>query len=286
MIGRVCALGLLSVGMAMGQAPPAAKETAPAKALSFDVVSIRQNMSPRGPEMPPQFGPTPDGYRTTNMPLALVVVTAFPRQAAGTIFDPDRVTGLPDWAKQDRFDIDAKVAEEDLPEWQKPASQSAMLPAMLQALLADRCKIVVHREMKDLPVYLLVVGKNGPKFKETNPAEPHPAGITLPGGAIIVPSEKGTSMYGTSMGMLATVLTSMGKMVRPIQDKTGLSGRYDIVIPRPDMGPPPTAEGGRPAFDPSDMIFSAVEALGLKLESGKSSVETLVVDHIERPTAN
>ena len=74
---------------------------------------------------------------------------------------------------------------------------------------------------------------------------------------------------------------------RVIQDKTGLTGKYDMVIPRPDMGPPPVAGAGGPSgFDPSEMIFSAVDALGLKLEPSKSLVETLVVDHIEKPSEN
>jgi uncharacterized protein (TIGR03435 family) len=269
--------------MAMGQAASAPAAT---KALAFDVVSIKQNVSPTGPRMgPPEFGPTPDGYRMTNMPLAIAIITAYAPTTGGGVITPDHVLGLPDWATRDRYDIDAKVAQEDLAEWQKPAAQEAMLGAMLQALLADRCKLQIHRESKESQVYLLVVGKGGPKFKETDPTATHPAGITLPGGAKVVPSsDGGVSMYGTSMGMLATVLSSMGRLGRPIQDKTGLTGSYDVVIPRPDMGPPMTGAGGAP--DMTDVVMSMADALGLKLESGKSSVETLVVDHMEKPSEN
>ncbi|HEY4379812.1 MAG TPA: TIGR03435 family protein [Acidobacteriaceae bacterium] len=283
MIGKICATILLSVGVAMGQAasPEPAK---PAKSMAFEVASIRQNTTPMDQRMgPPQFGPTPDGYRLANMPLAMVIMTAYPAsEGGGALLTPDRISGLPDWGMQDRYDIVAKVAEEDLPEWQKPAKQTEMLQAMLQTLLADRCKIKVHRDSKELPVYMLTVGKNGPKFKESDPAEQHAPGMTLPGGATMVPSQNGgMSMYGTSMGMLATLLSSMGRVGRPVQDKTGLTGKYDITIQRPDMG-----GGGGAAVDPTDMVFTVVNALGLKLEPSKASVETLVVDHIEKPSEN
>ena len=289
--GKIFVVGLLCVGVVIGQTAPAppAKGAGTSKALTFDVISIKQNVSTGPRTGPPQFGPTADGYRMTNMSLAVVIVTAYPPTVGGGIIMPNQVLGLPDWAMQQRYDIDAKVAPEDLAEWQKPAAQTEMLEAMLQALLADRCKLQLHRENKDSSVYLLVVGKGGPKFKEADPAATHPAGMTLPGGATVVPSDNGDiKLYGTSMGMLATLLGSMAGpgMGRTIQDKTGLTGRYDIVVPRPDMGGEPGGPGGAGGADRSGMVFSMVVALGLKLESGKSSVETLVVDHIEKPTEN
>jgi uncharacterized protein (TIGR03435 family) len=288
MIGRICLVALLGfgTGLAAAQSPVTPAAPVPTKRLAFDVVSIKQNLSTGQRTGPPQFGPTPDGYRMTSMPLAAVIAIAYPPATGGGIIMPDHVLGLPDWATQQRYDIDAKVTEEDMAQWQKPAAQTAMLEAMLQSLLADRCKLQIHRESKESSAYLLVVGKGGPKFKEADPAATHPAGMTLPGGATVVPSENGElKLYGTSMGMLATVLGSMGGpgVGRPIQDKTGLTGRYDIVIPRPDMGGGP---GGPDGADRGGMVFSMVEALGLKLESGKSSVETLVVDHIEKPSEN
>ena len=298
MVGKILAVWLVGVGMAVGQtatapvsAPVAAAAAttataaAPAKVYAFDVVSIRQNQSLQYQSGPGKYGPTPDGYRMTSAWLALVIMTAYPPQTGGgALFTPDRLTGLPDWAMSERYDIDAKVAEEDLPEWQKPARQTAMLQAMLQALLVERCKIVVHRESKDSPVYLLEVGKSGPRFKATDPAVAHPPGVTLPGGAILVPGDNGAMhLYGVSMGMLATLLDSLGvgELGRPIQDKTGLAGLYNVAIPRQDMG---AADGQ--SLDPSEKVFATVEALGLKLESRKSSVETLVIDHMERPSAN
>lgn len=284
MIRKLCIAGTLCAGLAIAQSTAVPSVTPRTKPLAFGVVSIRQNTSPMDVKRagPPQFGPTPDGWHMTNMPLALAIATAFPLPATGAMPNPDNIAGLPDWAKQNGFDIDARVSEEDLADWQKPALQPAMLQAMLQAMLAERCKIAIHRETKESMVYLLVLAKNGPKFKESDPAVAPPVGTTLPGGASVIASRRAVNLYGTSMSTLATVLSAMGKMDRPIQDRTGLKGRYDIVIQKPA----PDAEGARAASDPSEMVFSAVEALGLKLQPGKSTVETLVVDHIDRPTAN
>jgi len=93
------------------------------------------------------------------------------------------------------------------------------------------------------------------------------------------------------MQSLASLLSSIGGNAagRPIQDRTDLTGRYDITLKRPDsVPPPPTSESaGGAAQDPSSaVVLSLVEDLGLKLVSSKAPVETLVIDHIERPTAN
>jgi uncharacterized protein (TIGR03435 family) len=298
MIRNTVVAALLSFSFAMAQSPSAPKDAAPAKQLAFDVISIRQNTSPQQNGMP-VFGPTPDGYRMVNQPIVLALLSAYePSAGNGALFTPDRVVGLPDWAMRDRFDIDAKVAQEDLPEWQKPDRQKAMLQAMLQALLVERCKIVVRRDNKDTSVYSLVVGKNGPKFKPTDPADLVPAGVTLPGGAVLVQSRDGMEIHGATMGLLASVLSSMGGAGpmgggRPVQDKTGLTGKFDITMKRPEMGPPPPPPGGPGGagpggggFDPAEIMFSMVDSLGLKLESTKSSVETLVIDHIEKPSEN
>ncbi len=225
-----------------------------------------------------------------NMPLAFVILSAYePQGGNGALFTPDRLQGMPDWVMRDRYDVSAKVSDEDLPEWQKPAAQKPMLQAMLQAMLADRCKMAVHREMKDASVYLLVVGKNGPKFKESDPADPPPPGVTLPGGAVVA-QQSGTTMklYRANMGLLTTMLTSMASTGRPIQDKTGLTGKYDIVIQQPDMGPPAggAADGASAPPDRLSMVMSVVEGLGLKLESSKGQTEMLVIDHIEKPSDN
>jgi uncharacterized protein (TIGR03435 family) len=259
--------------------------------MAFDVVSIRQNLAGPGPGLP-QFGPTADGYRAANSPMILLIETAYLPTTGATTFTRAQVSGLPDWASQDNFAIDAKVSEEELPDWHNPDKRPAMLRAMLQALLVDRCKLVVHREVKEVPVYSLVVGKNGPKFKPTNPDETH-EGVKLPFGGILSPNPKGIGMtlYAAPMTSLAAIMSSLGRMGtgRPIEDKTGLTGLYDIVLTQGggiDVERR-SAQDASAASDPGGNSAAAMaEALGLKLESNKAPVETLVIDHMERPSEN
>jgi len=97
-------------------------------------------------------------------------------------------------------------------------------------------------------------------------------------------------MYDTTIGLVTTMLSEMGGMGglgRPVLDKTGLTGRYDIVIKRQDMMPPPPASGDASSPpDPASMVMSMADALGLKLEPGKGQMETLVIDHMEKPSEN
>ena len=286
MVCKVWMVALLSAGMAMGQATsaPSPATAKPGKPLTFDAVSIRQNISGDAE----QFGPTPDGYRMSNMTLELPIMTAYVPQIGGAVFySDDQIKGFPVWMMTERYDINARIAEEDRAEWQNPALQKVMLQAMMRALLEDRCKMVVHREVKEAAVYSLVVGKNGPKFKPTNPDVAHPGGEALPWGGTVVFSNSGVSLYGTSMASLASILSQMLNMHRPILDKTGLTGRYDIVLKNPEMGAPPVAQQSGPsASDPSDSFSWVSESTGLKLESTKAPAETLVIDHIERPSEN
>jgi len=263
---------------------------APAKAYTFDVVSIRQNNTPlRGQRGIPQSGPTADGYRLTNDNLLLVLLAAYVPQAGGaTFYGLAQIKGIPNWSE--RYDIDARISDADRAAWQNPAEQKVMLQAMLQAMLADRCKLAVHREIKEVPVYSLVVAKGGPKFKETDPTVEHPAGYKLPwGGEITMTfSNDGGSykMYGISMASFATWFSSWAG--RPVQDKTGLTGKYDLTMKQPALsGPSPGEQQDETASDPGGSAsYSMVKDLGLKLESAKGQVETLVIDHMERPSEN
>jgi uncharacterized protein (TIGR03435 family) len=284
MIARILALGLMGVGMAAGQVPAAAPT--PAKAYTFEVVSIRQNKSPiRMEKGAPDVGPTADGYRMRNISMMTPLLTAFPPQVGGGAFYPyDQLKGLPDW--QERYDIEARISDEDRAEWQKPERQRVMLQSMLQAMLVDRCKLVVHREVKDVPIYALVVAKGGVKFKETDPKVEHPDGFKLPGGGVEVMNfSKGVSIgfYGITMAPLASWLSGGGT---PVQDKTGLTGKYDVVLKRVEMGPAPDEPGGASASDPVGANQWDIKSLGLELKPAKGQVETLVIDHMEKPTEN
>jgi uncharacterized protein (TIGR03435 family) len=276
------------MGAALVAASPAQSDTADGKTLAFDVVSIRENKT-GGFTFSPVMGPTADGYRVTNLPLTLPILTAYvPTVGGATFFSKDTVLGLPDWVNSDRYDVNAKISDADRERWQKPAEQPAMLRAMLQAALAERCKLAVHRETKEDSVMFLELAKGGPKFKATDPAAEHPGGIKLPFGGMMVPSSDGMTLYGASMTSVATLLSTMSNGGATVVDRTGLTGSYDIVIKRPER-PMADATAGSPnmvtATDPSSSLM-ALDALGLKLRPGKSVVERLVIDHIERPSAN
>ena len=145
---------------------------------------------------------------------------------------------------------------------------------MLQTLLAERFNLKVHREMKEMPVYALVVGKNGPKFKESAP------------DATFV-SNHGVNGRNQNMTLSKATMESVADDIRnfldrPVVDKTWLTGTYDVKM---EATPGFTINNDPDLRDIS--IFTAVqEQLGLRLEAQKAMVEVLVVDHVEKPSEN
>jgi uncharacterized protein (TIGR03435 family) len=167
------------------------------------------------------------------------------------------------------YDIVAKAEGEGIP-------TKAEFRQMLQLLLADRFKLKVHTESHEMPVYGLVVGKNGPKFKESAP-DGNPMGrLTVSGRNYVV------TMAKASMDDLVNAVAN-SFLDRPVVDKTGLTGTYEINL---TYTPATRANLSEP--DLSDIsIFTAVqEQLGLKLEPQKGTVDVMVVDHVEKPSVN
>ncbi len=219
--------------------------------------------------------------------LQSAVLSAYGVYANGATINPrlPEITGAPAWAASDTYDITAK-AEGDAP-------FPRMAGPMLRALLEDRFQLKVHRETKEVPVYFLTVAKNGPRLEETregscilidqeHPQLPSPTpGQPAPRycGRVMVqnngPVIRMTS-HGAGMDLLASVM--LNRMLgRLVIDKTGLTGRYEIQM---EFAPEGTAETDAPT------IFDALHKLGLTLEPGKGPAETLVIDHVERPTEN
>ena len=235
----------------------------------------------------PEIGPTPDGWRMVDNGLGLAILQAYVPQTGAAFYTDQQISGLPEWVHRESYEIQARVSEADLTDWRNPAKQPEMLRAMLRAMLADRCGLVVHRETKEVSVLALVPGKSGLKLKEVVPDEPHPSGIPLPGGGVIAPEDGGKAIhiYAASMSSFASLLSNLVK--QPVKDKTGLTGKYDMVIPNLALvaATPPQQENGE-ASDPGLTMFSVVAGLGLKLESTKGEVETLMIDHMEHPTEN
>jgi uncharacterized protein (TIGR03435 family) len=251
--------------------------------LSFDVVSIRRNIS-GSREMTRQSAADTDDITMTNVPLALVVFYAY------HINDQNLATGIPEWAWSERYDLIAKVAASDLPAYH--ALTNTQRAAMLQAVLADRLKLQLHRETKDRPVFALVVAKGGPKLEQSKPGEAQPnTAKSNPGGFV-----HGATIFTTGPGQITGEAATMADLAlslsnrgaeslgRPVVDKTGLSGKYDFTL---QIAPESAASGEGDAQQQATSLFTALEEqLGLKLQPAAAPTEYLVVDHIERPSVN
>jgi uncharacterized protein (TIGR03435 family) len=254
--------------------------------LSFDVVSVKPNTS--GDRRTLGIRILPGGNVTvTNTTLWDVILSAY--------WIPDYlVSGAPDWIKTERFDIEAKVPPNIIPKGLSDRARNDYVRRMMQTMLAERFKVVVHRETKDMPVYELVVAKNGPKLTKapdrdcSDGKRCHTWG---PGNPMMQGGFPGTSV---DMDDLIDIMQMW--LDHPPVNKTNIHGMFDIRI---QFNPRPTAQpsGGRNApgagepinADPASLpdLFTALqEQLGLKLEPRKGQVETIVIDHVERPTAN
>src|SRR6266403_4039057 len=152
-----------------GAAPP--DVTADVKVPAFDVVSVKPNKSDSGMV---RIMAKPDGYSASNVSLKMLI------QAAYGIRE-DLISGAPSWADSARFDIDAKVAGSDVDALKKLTPEQRRL--ILQPLLADRFKLKIHTETKQLPVYELVLAKGGSKLKEATPGDTYATGLKGPDGA-------------------------------------------------------------------------------------------------------
>ena len=257
---------------------PRARAQSKAEALTFEVASVK----PSDPNLRRiRMGYTPDGgLNAVNVTLKELIANAY-NIVCGKFCDDERISGGPKWIYSDRFDVVTKGPQ--LPQPGRAAREQ--IRQCVQALLADRFKLVIRRETREMQVYHLVVAKNGSKLKEyTGDDQNGGVGGNRPGQLI---GER-TSLYG-----LVANLTSM--LGRPVIDRTGLTGRYDFKLEwTPEMPPDgkgPDGSGEKvsasaPGFaDPS--IFTALqEQLGLKLESQKGPVEVIIIERAEKPAAN
>jgi uncharacterized protein (TIGR03435 family) len=176
------------------------------------------------------------------------------------------LVGAPQWLDSQSYRIVAKPSPGPLPKDNEESHKQ--LAERLQSLLAERFHLEVHWETRELPIYELIVAKDGPKLKEVQ-ADPANFKLRMPSGHIF-------TQGGGKMKMLAAVLGS--HVGREVVDKTGLDGYYVIDL---QFSPNDSPDDVRPS------LFTALqEQLGLKLESRKAPVKVLVVDHIERPSVN
>jgi len=253
--------------------------------LAFEIASVKPNKA--GPSSLQRAGLSA-GERVTmiNVPLLTLLQIAYPGMS--------EIVGAPKWVGSpggpnfdaDRFDVNAKAATQ---------SSVDQLRLMLQALLADRFKLAVHMESRPADVYALRLaradGRLGPNLRraaadcralvaaETNPTPgKHPCGTV---GTNLPP----WSMRGVPLTQLQIFRIELG---RPIVDKTGLTGAFDLDLNwTPRWAFEPSFDRGRfPNIDPGgpDLFTAVQDQLGLKLVSEKDDQSVLVIDHVERPT--
>ena len=263
-------LGLLQQSVALPPAAPVVPRTAdehPAEERKgFEVVSVRP--SGRG-SFPGECGGgilqlDPDRLTVTNATLYRLIALAYGKNCSVSSAN-SLLSVTADWMRLDRFDIQVTIPE-GVPSYtlqELDNGNASQLQLILQRMLTDRFKLVLHRETREMTVYALTLAKNAPRLPP-----PPPAGVyrkIAPDGF-----ERHTVNLGT-MRSFASFLSGSPLIHHLVMDKTGLQGEYEFLF-------------GWNTDD--DFLDSMQDQLGLRLESAKTPVEILVVDHAEKASEN
>jgi uncharacterized protein (TIGR03435 family) len=238
----------------------------------FDVATIKPNA-----EDDNRFALRPlpgGGLSAIGVPLKMLIMQAYNLKAF-------QISGEPDWVNTSRWDIEAKV------EGFSGRLSQAQAGTLLRALIEDRFQLKVRQETKEMPIYALVIGKGGSKLTP-HTGEPPPPGQAIRQGRGLFRINKG------GVGLLAAQLER--ELSRVVIDKTGLNGEYDYSLawtPEPGEGGPeslglsPQPAPAESADSKGPSIFTALqEQLGLRLESQRGPVEVIVIERVEKPSAN
>jgi uncharacterized protein (TIGR03435 family) len=285
------------VAAAAGQASPA-----------FDVASVKPNKSGKQPSSNFPLGPgdvyVPNGgfFSATNQPLITYFYFAYRIMSnQGRYVLPQ----LPQWVTTERFDIQARAEG-------NPGKNEMRL--MMRSLLADRFKLAVHHETRQVPLFAIVLvkpGKTGPHLQlhpnDTScptttqpPAKPASQAPTAADGFPVLcnglfplpasaPGRMRVGGRNVTINFIADTLSGMADLGRAMFDKTGLSGTVDFVLEwTPERRTPPQPGAASQPDLPSGPTFQQAlrEQLGLKLESEKGPLEIIVVDQVEHPSEN
>ncbi len=259
---RMMIAALVAMTLAGAQSP------APDVGLKYEVASIK----PATPGQPGTGRPEPGGqrYRGTNLPLSLYISSAYRIKA-------DQLVGAPGWVDTDRFDIEAQA--------EKPSSLEQH-HLMMQSLLAERFHLKSHFETKEMPVYALTVESSGPKLTVHDAANSGEPWIEQGRDK---PFHARWTATAASMELFAFRLAAI--LDRPVIDQTGLKGEYDFTLTYTmDLPPnvPSTALlNGEPIDLSGPSIFQAIrQQLGLRLDARKGPAKVMVIDYVEKPSAN
>jgi uncharacterized protein (TIGR03435 family) len=237
--------------------PPMAADANPA----FEVATIKLS---RPDEHGPRFWFEQRRFSVIHTSVSNLVKFAYGLQQR-------QLASVPDWVNSENYDISAEPDGEGEPSFKQWQS-------MVKKLMADRFQLKFHYEKRELAVYTLTVTKAGPKMtkSQSNPNASAGLGFGPPG------------TFGATNATMTDFAGAMGQAVldRPVVDQTGLTGRFDFRLTWTPDELRAGAVGTESADAPPDLFTAIREELGLKLESTKAPVDVLVIDHVERPSAN
>ena len=229
-------------------------------------------------------GPTADGYRWTNVTMRNIVLNAY---STGLQL---QITGGPSWMDDLHFDVEGKFVPEVGDALKKLIRDDRLFVQrhMMQQLLKERMNFAAHVDTKEVPSYDLVIGKNGPKIKVSDPK-------AADNGTMMMRPDQGKMVLtakGLPIAQLARNLS--GPAGRPVFDKTGLTGTYDLTLEyarEQNLSATVPGDGVAGISSPPDpgapSILSAVEdQLGLKLVPSRGPMQVVVIEHMDKPDAN
>lgn len=258
----------------------------PSQAFAFEVASVK----PHDPAdaRRPVFQFFPGGrFVAIGIPLRFLIATAYqlPPQSM-------RLSGGPVWINSQAYDIEASPEAGAFPSGLPERERTARAAAMLRALLADRFKLTVHRESKEMSAYTLVVARSGHKLHPAN-VKDSDCNPTIGAGCQGLSGGQGRGIHGrrVTMADLAGFIENWSD--RPVVDRTGLKGSFDMdtegwtPLLRNDGKDAENPNREEDLSDPSrPSLFTVLGQLGLKLESRKTPVDIFVIDRVERPNAD
>ena len=274
------ALGCAAIPVIIGRAQP--ESPTPQR---FAVVSVKPDSTP--PPFRVGMEIQPDGrVHAPSMPLAFLVADAYDLP-----MNSKRLIGLPDWSINERFTVDAAPEPGAIPPGLTTKALHARVRPMLQAMLADRFKLVIHPETSELPVYALTVRKSGPKLEGANLEEQDCIADKHIDCHNLRVATNGVRGSAVTMDDVAQVVSNWTD--RPVINRTGLTGLYKFETQ--GWGPilfglagmPSATSPAEEGLDPNaPTIVSVFSRLGLNLEPTKAPIDTYVIEHVERPSAN
>jgi bla regulator protein BlaR1 len=289
--GLVTVIAPILIGVIDEQ--PLRAQSQPPQRLAFAVASIKQSNSEDSRSSTFQY--LPGGrFVARGIPLYMIIADAY-----NLPFQSDRLTRGPDWIRETAYDIEAKAEEGAFPAGVTGKVRDDKIRLMLQTLFAERFKMVMRREIKELSVYAVLVRRSGPKLQKADVDEtacasrPTEFGETASCHSFQGGQGRGLHAQAIDIADIASAVSNWSD--RPVIDKTGLDGLFKIdtegwVPMRPRMprppGQEPTAEDTAMADPGRATLFQIFDRLGLRLEPQKAPVEMFVIESIERPSQN